>query len=273
MKLYRTDRGPVVETSAGFVAIGRDWDSLVARDDLVDYLKHAVSRSAPAATLEGRILAPVSRQEVWAAGVTYFRSRVARVDESREAGGDTFYDRVYQAERPELFFKAAAWRVRATGESVRIRSDAAWNVPEPEIALCVNQSGRIFGFTIGNDLSARDIEAENPLYLSQAKIYDGACSLGPAILIADQLPPDTPIELEIFRAGAVVFSGKTTFDRMIRKPALLVEYLFRETSFPVGCILLTGTGIVPGDDFTLDAGDEIRIHVPPIGTLTNQVSS
>src|SRR5262249_52632145 len=219
------------------------------------------------------ILAPIGSQEVWAAGVTYHRSRSARMDESSAAGGESFYDRVYDATRPELFFKAAAWRVRASGDPVRIRRDARWSVPEPQIVLCVSARGDIVGFTIGNDMSSRDIEGENPLYLSQAKIYDGACAIGPALLVTDSLPVDTPIELRVARDGAVIYEGHTTFGQMRRDPRELVEFLYRETTFPRGAMLFTGTGIVPPDEFTLHALDEIRIHVPPIGTLVNIVES
>jgi 2-dehydro-3-deoxy-D-arabinonate dehydratase len=163
--------------------------------------------------------------------------------------------------------------VRGSGDRVRIRRDARWSVPEPEIVLCVNSRGRIIGFTIGNDMSSRDIEGENPLYLSQAKIYDGACAIGPALLVTDDvLSPDTTIDLRVTRTSAIVYEGHTTFGQMKRDPRELVEFLFRETSFPYGAMLFTGTGIVPPDEFTLHAGDEVAIHVPPIGTLTNIVN-
>ena len=211
---------------------------------------------------------PVEPPEVWGAGVTYQRSLDARVEEST---AKALYTLVYDAERPELFFKAAAWRVRGPGDAVRIRRDARWSVPEPEIVLCVNARGKIVGVTIGDDMSSRDIEGENPLYLPQAKIYDGACAIGPALLVTDSLPPDTPIELHITRDGAAIYDGVTTFGQMRRDPRELVEFLFRETTFPHGAMLFTGTGIIPPDEFTLRAGDEITIHVPPIGTLVNVV--
>jgi 2-dehydro-3-deoxy-D-arabinonate dehydratase len=215
---------------------------------------------------------PIGTQEVWAAGVTYFRSRTARMEESKDAGGGTFYDRVYEADRPELFFKAAAWRVRGPRAGIRIRRDAKWNVPEPELALCVNSRGEIVGYTIGNDVSSRDIEGENPLYLPQAKVYDGSCALGPGLYVTkDPLPPETRIAIRITRGHDIVFQGETTLAQMRRKPEELVEYLYRETSFPTGAILLTGTGIVPPDDFTLRAGDRVEITIEPIGTLSNTV--
>jgi 2-dehydro-3-deoxy-D-arabinonate dehydratase len=224
--------------------------------------------TAPASTP----LAPIDAQEVWAAGVTYYRSRTARMAESEVAGGGSFYDRVYSAPRPELFFKALAHRVAGPGEKVRIRRDSKWNVPEPELALVISSAGKITGYTIGNDMSSRDIEGENPLYLPQAKVYDRSCALGPAILVSDEpMPQSTTIALEIRRGGAVVFSDSITLAAMKRRPEELVEYLYRETSFPHGCILLTGTGIVPPDTFTLQSGDETSITIAGIGTLTNTV--
>jgi 2-dehydro-3-deoxy-D-arabinonate dehydratase len=223
---------------------------------------------APASTP----LAPIDSQEVWAAGVTYYRSRTARMAESEVAGGGSFYDRVYTAERPELFFKALAHRVAGPEEKVRIRRDSKWNVPEPELALVISPAGKITGYTIGNDMSSRDIEGENPLYLPQAKVYDRSCALGPAILATGQpLPVTTTIAIEIRRGGAAAFSDSTTLAAMKRRPEELVEYLYRETSFPNGCILLTGTGIVPPDTFTLQSGDEIAITIDGIGTLRNSV--
>jgi len=274
MKLYRTTGGTVVEENGAFHHLAADWDALINRDGLAAYLRHAVGRSAGEPTLDDRILAPIGTQEVWAAGVTYYRSRSARIDESKDAGGGTFYDHVYDADRPELFFKSAAWRVRGPGESVRVRRDARWTVPEPEIALYVNARGAIIGYSIGNDVSSRDIEGENPLYLPQAKIYDGACALGPAVLVSDTpLSPETAIEIRVTRGGATVVEGHTTFSQMRRGPGELIEFLYRETRFPTGCVLLTGTGIVPPDDFTLQIGDEVAITVPPIGTLTNVVGA
>jgi 2-dehydro-3-deoxy-D-arabinonate dehydratase len=223
---------------------------------------------APASTP----LAPIDSQEVWAAGVTYYRSRTARMAESEVAGGGSFYDRVYTAERPELFFKALAHRVAGPEEKVRIRRDSKWNVPEPELALVISPAGKITGYTIGNDMSSRDIEGENPLYLPQAKVYDRSCALGPCLLISDTpLLASTEIAIQIVRGRATVFSGSTTLKEMKRKPEDLVEYLYRNNSFPHGCFLLTGTGIVPADSFTLKPGDEINITIPPIGTLVNTV--
>ena len=269
MRLYRLENGVRLERDGTFLTLDERWDALVNREDLAGYLR----RAGPAAGAAGRPLPPIGSQEVWAAGVTYFRSRTARMEESKPSGGGSFYDAVYSAQRPELFFKAAAWRVRGTGDPVCIRRDARWSVPEPELALVVNRRGAIVGYTIGNDMSSRDIEGENPLYLPQAKVYDGACALGPALLVRDEpLPPDTTIALTIMRNGATVFQGSTSLAQMRRTPEELVEYLFRETSFPDGVVLLTGTGVVPPDDFTLQVGDAVAITIPPIGTLDNVVA-
>jgi 2-dehydro-3-deoxy-D-arabinonate dehydratase len=262
----------MLEQAGRYVRLPEE-DRLTARDDLLSHLT-ARSRELPSADppAAAELLAPVEEQEVWAAGVTYFRSRTARMEEAHDAGGGRFYDLVYAAERPELFFKAAAWRVVGPGGTVRIRADARWNVPEPEVALLISPGGRIVGYTAGNDMSSRDIEGENPLYLPQAKVYDGSCALGPAILLSSEPPAAaTRIRLEIRRAGAVVFEGSTALSEMKRDFATLVRFLYRETSFPNGCILLTGTGIVPPDSFTLEHGDETLISVDGIGTLHNVV--
>jgi 2-dehydro-3-deoxy-D-arabinonate dehydratase len=223
----------------------------------------------PAADLR----APIESQEVWAAGVTYLRSRTARMEEAKEAGGGSFYDRVYAAERPEIFFKATPHRVVGPGGRVRIRSDSHWNVPEPELTLAINSAGRIFGFSIGNDMSSRDIEGENPLYLPQAKTYSGSAALGPCLVISDEPPGrDTRIEIVIARSGEAVFSGSTDLGQMKRSLPSLAEYLYRDNEFPRGAWLMTGTGIVPPDDFTLEHGDQIRITIEPAGTLTNTVA-
>jgi 2-dehydro-3-deoxy-D-arabinonate dehydratase len=269
MRLYRLENRALLERDGTFVTVEEPWDALNNREDLASYLRRA---AGPAAGLDGPTLAPIGSQEVWAAGVTYFRSRSARMEESKTAGGGSFYDAVYAAKRPELFFKAAGWRVRGPGEPVGIRGDARWSVPEPELALVVNRRGAIIGYTVGNDMSSRDIEGENPLYLPQAKVYDGSCALGPGVLIREQpLPPDTTIALTIVRNGVTAFHGSTMLAQMRRTHEELVEYLYRETSFPQGAVLLTGTGVVPPDDFTLQMGDEIAITIPPIGTLDNVV--
>ncbi len=217
------------------------------------------------------LLPPIDQQEVWAAGVTYKRSQEARERES--VGAARFYDLVYSAPRPELFLKATSGRVVGPGDPVHIRRDSRWSVPEPELALVVSPRMQIVGYTIGNDMSARDIEGENPLYLPQAKIYDHSCALGPVITLTDSMPPfeHVTIRMTIERRGNPVFDGSTTLGAMNRSCADLVAWLGRENSFPHGAILLTGTGIVPPDDFTLTAGDVITIDVTGIGRLTNWV--
>jgi 2-dehydro-3-deoxy-D-arabinonate dehydratase len=274
LKLYRTARGAVLEVDDIVVRLSGAWDALINHPSLADYLRGAAARSPGGPRLEAPPLAPCAGQEIWGAGVTYDRSRTARIDESQASGGGgaSFYDRVYVAERPELFFKCAGWRARGSEQPVRIRRDARWSVPEPELAVVANGRGEIVGYTIGDDLSARDIEAENPLYLPQAKIWDGACALGPGVLVrTEPLPPETTITLRVVRDGAAAFEGSTSLARMRRPVEELVACLFRETSFPLGCVLLTGTGIVPPNEFALRSGDEIEITVPAIGTLRNRV--
>jgi 2-dehydro-3-deoxy-D-arabinonate dehydratase len=273
MKLYRSQRGILAEDAGRFYALNApSWDALVTREDLHDYLSQVIREAKLADGPPQDVLPPIGSQEVWAAGVTYYRSRDARMEESKGAGGGDFYDRVYQATRPELFFKATPHRVVGPDAKVAIRDDAAWSVPEPELTLFVTPGGKIAGYTIGNDMSSRDIEGENPLYLPQAKVYDRSCALGPCLLIKDEpLSAATEIVLEIRRGGVSAFSGATTLKEMKRRPEELAEYLYRNNSFPYGCFLLTGTGIVPPDSFTLSPGDEIRITIPPIGTLANVV--
>ncbi len=273
MKLYRTTKGVFVEENNEFYPVFEaEWDEFICRAGLHARAAAATGKKAATNFDPATILAPVVSQEVWAAGVTYYRSRTARIEESKAAGGGTCYERVYDAERPELFFKATGRRVVGPGQAVRIRSDAKWSVPEPELAVLINSDGAIVGYTIGNDMSSRDIEAENPLYLPQAKIYDGSCALGPCILLSAQPPRETSIELEIVREGKTVFEGSTTLAELKREPKELAEFLFRDNSFPHGVFLLTGTGIVPEDEFTLSRGDTIRIAIDGIGTLENFVA-
>lgn len=219
-------------------------------------------------------LPPMDEQEVWAAGVTYIRSKVARMEESRKAGGGSFYDKVYQADRPELFFKATARRVVGPGAAVRIRADSKWNVPEPEIALLIGPKRNLVGFTLGNDMSSRDIEGENPLYLPQAKVYRGSCALGPTVRLAETVTDWKRLEIsmDIRRDGKTVFEGKTSLAQMKRTPQELADWLFREDDFAAGVVLLTGTGIIPPDSFSLEEGDRIRISSPEIGVLENVVA-
>ncbi len=275
MKLFRTTAGCFVEEDGRYVGIdGGGWDWLLVHDDLEGYLRTVTAAGASRGGFKtAEVLAPIVNQEVWAAGVTYYRSRGARMEEAKDAGGGDFYDRVYTAERPELFFKSTASRTVGTGGKVRIRKDASWNVPEPELTLVVNASGRIVGYTIGNDMSSRDIEGENPLYLPQAKVYDGSCALGPGILVtSNPLPRSTEIQIEIIREDRCTFAGCVKLTELKRDPRKLVEYLFRDNSFPNGCFLMTGTGVVPPSEFTLHSGDRIRITIEPIGMLENEVA-
>ena len=275
MNLYRVKEGVIIESGSGAYSFQTEWDELINRADLYHFLsKLLASNDRPLVDDDFReqILPPIVSQEVWAAGVTYYRSRTARIEESQAAGGGDFYDRVYSAERPELFFKATPQRVAGSGGTVRIRKDSKWNVPEPELALVVTREAKIVGYTIGNDMSSRDIEGENPLYLPQAKVYDKSCALGPCVYVSEtMLPATTEIKMSIKRNGKTVFNGESALARLKRTPESLVEFLFRDNSFPFGCVLLTGTGIVPPDDFTLQHGDEIAINIEPIGTLLNVV--
>jgi len=227
--------------------------------------------AAPIAANSVRLLAPIDRQEVWAAGVTYKRSQIARMEESES--GATHYDKVYTADRPELFFKANPRRVSGPGEPVRVRRDSRWSVPEPELALVVSPEKKLVGFTAGNDMSARDIEGENPLYLPQAKLYNQCCALGPCVLIPEK-PLDragTRISVTVVRKKTTVFRGETDLSQMVRSFDDLIGWLGRDNDFPQGAILLTGTGVVPPDEFTLKNGDVVSIEITGIGTLTNPV--
>ncbi len=277
MKIYKTRSGILVELENQFyLSLSDDWDLLVNRDDLYTFLRKKIADAVPSDSYrewtETQLLAPIGQQEVWASGVTYLRSRDARMEESKKSGGDNFYDRVYDAERPELFFKATPARVVAPGGAVRIRQDSTWNVPEPELTLFITSSGKIVGYTCGNDMSSRSIEGENPLYLPQAKTYDGSTALGPCLYVPEApISPDTQIRLEIVRGDQTVFVNSIAIDQMKRQHTELVSFLFRECSFPNGCYLMTGTGIVPPDDFTLQSGDEVRITIDGIGTLENKV--
>jgi 2-dehydro-3-deoxy-D-arabinonate dehydratase len=274
MNLYRTSNGVFVEENDNFFLVpGADWDDLISSSDLYARVRSVIRNGAASSFDAATVLAPVVSQEVWAAGVTYYRSRNARIDESKDAGGGSFYDRVYAAERPELFFKATGRRVVGPGSAVRIRSDAKWSVPEPELTLLMNPAGEIVAYTIGNDMSSRDIEGENPLYLPQAKVYDGSCALGPCMLLSTEpLDKATTIQMEIARQGKTVFTGSTTLAELKRDPKDLAKFLFRDNTFAQGVFLMTGTGIVPANDFTLTSGDAIRIGIEGIGALENYVA-
>jgi 2-dehydro-3-deoxy-D-arabinonate dehydratase len=274
MKLYRTSNGILVEENDNYYLVSvADWDELMSSPHLFTRVREVIGKGVRSSFNAATVLAPVAGQEVWAAGVTYYRSRNARMDESKDAGGGSFYDRVYAAERPELFFKATGRRVVGTGGAVRIRSDAKWSVPEPELTLLISPAGEIVGYTVGNDMSSRDIEGENPLYLPQAKVYDGSCALGPCVLLATEpLDKTTTIQMEIARQGKTVFTGSTTLAELKRDPQQLTAFLLRDNTFAQGVFLMTGTGIVPANDFTLATGDTIRIRIQGIGTLENYVA-
>jgi 2-dehydro-3-deoxy-D-arabinonate dehydratase len=278
MKLYKLTSGTLLESENGiFLGPELDWDQLLGRENLPKLLKSEaahwenISIDKAEELKEEGILAPMGNQEVWAAGVTYYRSRTARMEESQDAGGADFYDKVYAADRPELFFKATSSRVSNPGETVNIRKDSTWDVPEPELTLLISPSGKVQGFTVGNDMSSRSIEGENPLYLPQAKVYQGCAAIGPCILIQEEMLPDTTkISLEILRNGKVEANGETELAQMKRKPQELADWLFRSSTFPIGCLMMTGTGIVP-DNFTLAKGDVVKISIQGIGTLVNSV--
>jgi 2-dehydro-3-deoxy-D-arabinonate dehydratase len=274
MILYRTTRGAVLEHRGAHYTVPGDWDELFNRPDLEMFLRRCAGRAGLAVRkpASARLLPPIGRQEVWAAGVTYNRSRAARMSESKLAGSSDFYDRVYHAERPELFFKASPHRVVGHGGAMHLRRDSGWIVPEPEITLAIDARGRLIGYTIGNDLSCRDIEGENPLYLPQAKTFTGCAALGPGLRVSRRPPPGaTAVAIDIRRRGRSIFAGATRVSE-IRKPfTSLIQYLYRDNSFPVGCFLMTGTGVVPPEDLRLRPGDRVRITVPGVGELVNSM--
>ena len=276
MKLYHTRNGAVLQHSEFYYQLYDDWDDLVNDDNLFARLSD-VARKGPgqkvSSMTENEILPPMKSQELWASGVTYYRSKIGRQEEAKDSGGGDFYARVYEAERPELFFKGTHSRVVGYGGQVRIRQDSTWNVPEPELTLVITSSGKIVGYTIGNDMSSRSIEGENPLYLPQAKTWDGSAALGPCIFVTDQpISRDTVIRIDVIRKSKPVFSGDVTVGQIKRSFQELVSFLYRECSFAHGCLLMTGTGVIPPAEFTLDHGDEIAITIEPIGTLRNTVA-
>jgi 2-dehydro-3-deoxy-D-arabinonate dehydratase len=275
MKLYKLQNGVVIQDNAGktYFKTITNWDNYINRDDLYTFLNsEIVGLNEVNDSFLATIQAPIQTQEVWAAGVTYLRSRDARMEESEEAAGATFYDLVYEAERPEIFFKATAQRVVGTNQQVRIRKDSTWDVPEPELTLVITSNAKIVGYTIGNDMSSRSIEGQNPLYLPQAKVFEKCAALGPCIYVPENpIPADTKISINIVRGTAVMYSESVAISQMKRKHQELVDFLFRECDFPYGCFLMTGTCMVPPNDFTLQSNDEITITIDHIGTLKNTV--
>jgi len=278
MKLYKTTIGILLQSDKGVHLLHEDWDVLINRKNLYSYLvqqtKHneLVNPNTFNELVKNDLFAPIGSQEVWAAGVTYLRSRDARMEEAKAAGGGDFYDRVYSAQRPEIFFKALPQRVVGDHQEVNIRRDSTWDVPEPELTLYINSFGEIQGYTIGNDMSSRSIEGENPLYLPQAKSYERSAALGPCLYVPQKpISKDTTISIVIKRGDKEMFKDSIQLSRMKRELSELAGYLFRELDFPSGCYLMTGTGMVPSNDFTLHVGDVVAISIEGIGTLTNTV--
>src|SRR6187551_980309 len=274
MRLYKTKNGIILEKNTQFYLSNEDWESFINDDDLLQKTEQLTSTLKPGdGSLLKELLPPIgNNQELWACGVTYLRSKVGRQEESKASGGADFYAKVYEAERPEVFFKSTPHRIVGHNAFVRIRKDSTWDVPEPELTLVVTSSGKIVGYTIGNDMSSRSIEGENPLYLPQAKTYDGCAALGPCIYVTDKpLDSNTTISLAINRDYKKVFEGSIAISQIKRTLQELVSFVYRECSFPNGCLIMTGTGIVPGSDFTLKSGDEINISIDNIGTLSNTV--
>lgn len=276
MLVYNTKKGILIQSENSFYLVNENWDNFINDDYLASKLKKLVSNLKPIENaefiIENHLLVPMQSQELWASGVTYYNSKLGRQEESKDAGGGDYYERVYNADRPELFFKATVNRTVPSGGKVNIRKDSTWDVPEPELTLVITSTGKIIGYTIGNDMSSRSIEGENPLYLPQAKTYDACAGLGPCIYVTDKtISSNTKIGMKIFRKNHVVFEDLIELKQMKRKPEELVSYLYRECSFPFGSLLLTGTGIVPTTAFTLQSDDRIEITIDRIGTLINYV--
>lgn len=272
MKLYKSgDRAIICHEGLYYETREFDWDVNLGKTNLCRSIIHTLKDwDRYDLNLHERLNPPMGSQEIWAAGVTYMRSKVARMEESEEAGGGDFYDKVYDAERPELFLKATASRAVGNGENLFIRPDSEWNVPEPELTLLISSEGTIEGYTVGNDMSSRSIEGQNPLYLPQAKMYDRSAGLGPCILLTEEpIDQDTEISMVIKRNNIPIYSEAIPINQIKRPLDELVDYLFRCNTFPNGCFLMTGTGIVPPDDFTLFSGDVVHISIQGIGTLTN----
>ena len=276
MKLFKVDGAVLLQTAtAEYKVETLSWDALVNQENLYDFLAaYAITHEPIASTIDGKhVEAPIGSQEIWAAGVTYLRSKEARMDEAKESGAADFYAKVYEAKRPELFFKSTAARCAGPDQEVWIRRDSHWNVPEPELTLFANANGKIVGYTIGNDMSSRDIEGENPLYLPQAKCYQRSAAIGPCLLVtAKPIDADTQIHMSIERNLEIVFSGSISINQMKRKHDELIGYLFMEMDFPQGVYLMTGTCLVPPNDFTLAVDDLVHMSIDGIGSLRNKVA-
>jgi len=276
MKLYTKDKIIWLEFNNKYFLVEMDWDVLVNRIRLYDFLLELMPSLAEVSPIDlnTSFNPPIGTQELWAAGVTYLRSKVAREKESENEGGASFYDKVYVADRPELFFKALAYRIAGHNDYVHIRKDSIWDVPEPELTLFISSEGTIEGYTIGNDMSSRSIEGQNPLYLAQAKVYDRSASLGPCLsVMPSAISTDTSIKLSIYRNEVKIFEDTTSVSQIKRTFDDLIKYLFLETTFEKGVMLMTGTGIIPPDDFTLQINDKVEISIDGIGTLTNTVKT
>ena len=277
MHLYRTTDGFIIKNKDEYRLVDEsaEWDDFINRDDLRKFIENEWIKAKNltySAESADNLLAPVGSQEVWAAGVTYHSSRLARMEESQDSGGGDFYSRVYKADRPEIFLKATPSRVVGHGDSFRIRQDSSWDVPEPELTLFATSSGKIVAYTVGNDVSSRSIEGENPLYLPQAKTFDKCACLGPGLFIPENpISQDSKVSIKITRKGEEKFFGETSLSQMKRTPDELIKYLFRECTFTKGVFLMTGTGIVPEKDFSLQHGDIVAISIDIIGTLINSV--
>lgn len=277
MKVYNTTKGIIIESDNLFYLTQENWDDFINDDNLSNKIKQLIKSLNPinnaADIIANHLLVPMQSQELWASGVTYFNSKLGRQEESKDAGGGDYYERVYNADRPELFFKATVNRTVPSGGKVNIRKDSTWDVPEPELTLVITSNGKIVGYTVGNDMSSRSIEGENPLYLPQAKTYDACAGIGPCVLVSDEsLPEGAKISMKITRNDEVVFDETIQINQMKRKPKELVSYLYRECTFPYGSLLMTGTGIVPSSAFSLKSQDKIQIFIENIGNLINFVN-
>lgn len=280
IRLYKTKDAILVSHQEQYYSMQTDWNSFVNRKDLFKCItadlagKTPIDKATAEKIIENGLQAPIATQEVWAAGVTYYRSRTARMEESEISGGATFYDKVYVAERPEIFFKATPHRVSGHRQVLFIREDSSWDVPEPELTLFVSSHGTIEGYTVGNDMSSRSIEGENPLYLPQAKVYEKCAGLGPCLMVTDTpIPPDTLIKMVIYRNDKAQYEDSIPISQMKRSHQELVDFLFRGCAFPDGCFLMTGTCLVPDNSFTLKDDDRVEISIDHIGTLINDVQT
>lgn len=280
IRIYKTASLLLISYQEQYYAINANWNDFVNRKGLFNHILADLKGLPPIEKkiaedlIANQLLAPIGTQEVWAAGVTYYRSRTARMEESEVSGGATFYDKVYVAERPELFFKATPHRVSGHGQTVYIREDSSWDVPEPELTLFISSEGTIEGYTVGNDMSSRSIEGENPLYLPQAKVYEKCAGLGPCLMVTDTpIPPDTMIRMSIYRNNEVQYNDSVPISQMKRGHQELVDFLYRGCAFPEGCLLMTGTCLVPDNSFTLQDNDRVEISIDHIGRLINEVQT